>query len=87
MKKRLIIYLLLLLPLAIFAQSVKELQQQQQVLQQQLEETSKMLKQTKKDETATENKLNLLNNDIKTRKKLIGNIQGEINALNGEMGT
>ena len=46
-----------------------------------------MLKQTKKDETATENKLNLLNNDIKTRKKLIGNIQGEINALNGEMGT
>ena len=87
MKKRLIIYLLLLLPLSIFAQSVKELQRQQQVLQQQLEETGKMLKQTKKDETATENKLNLLNNDIKTRKKLIGNIQGEINALNGEMGT
>ena len=87
MKKRLILYLLLLLPLSIFAQSVKELQRQQQVLQQQLEETGKMLKQTKKDETATENKLNLLNNDIKTRKKLIGNIQGEINALNGEMGT
>ena len=46
-----------------------------------------MLKQTKQNETATENKLNLLNNDIKTRKKLIRNIQGEINALNGEMGT
>jgi septal ring factor EnvC (AmiA/AmiB activator) len=69
------------------AQSVKELQKQQRQLQQQLEETAKMLKQTKQSETATENKLNLLNNDIKTRKKLIRNIQGEINALNGEMGT
>ena len=46
-----------------------------------------MLKETQKNETATENKLNLLNNDIKTRKKLIKNIQGEINALNSEMGT
>ena len=71
----------------VVAQSVKELQKQQEELQQQLAETSQMLKQTKQNETATENKLNLLNNDIKTRKKLINNIQGEINALNGEMGT
>ena len=71
----------------VVAQSVKELQKQQEKLQQQLAETSQMLKQTKQNETATENKLNLLNNDIKTRKKLINNIQGEINALNGEMGT
>ena len=76
-----------LLALPISAQNVKDLQRQQQELQEQLAETAKMLKQTKKDETATENKLNLLNNDIKTRKKLIRNIQGEINALNGEMGT
>ncbi len=87
MKIRWITYLLCLLMLPINAQSVKELQRQQEELQQQLAETGKMLKQTKQNETATENKLNLLNNDIKTRKKLIRNIQGEINALNGEMGT
>ena len=87
MKLRFIIYILCLLAMPMAAQSVKELQKQQRQLQQQLEETAKMLKQTKQSETATENKLNLLNNDIKTRKKLIRNIQGEINALNGEMGT
>ena len=52
-----------------------------------LEQTQKMLKQTKQSETATVNKLNLLNNDIKTRKKLIRNIQSEINGLNSEMGS
>lgn len=86
MKRILILHIVLLLALALPAQSVKELQKQQRELQQQLEQTSKMLKQTKKDETATVNKLNLLNNDIQTRKKLIRNIQGEINGLNGEMG-
>lgn len=86
MKRILLLHIVLLLALALPAQSVKELQKQQRELQQQLEQTSKMLKQTKKDETATVNKLNLLNNDIQTRKKLIRNIQGEINGLNGEMG-
>lgn len=87
MKLRIILYILCLLTLPVAAQNVKELQKQQRELQQQLEETAQMLKQTKQNETATENKLNLLNNDIKTRKKLIRNIQSEINALNGEMGT
>ena len=87
MKLRFIICLLVLMAWPLSAQTVKELQKQQRELQQQLEETSKMLKQTKKDETATENKLNLLNNDINIRKKLIRNIQGEINALNSEMST
>ena len=81
-----ILHILLLLALVTPAQSVKELQKQQRELQQQLEETSKMLKQTKQNETATVNKLNLLNNDIQTRKKLIRNIQSEINGLNSEMG-
>ena len=74
MKKIGIIHILLLVALMLPAQSVKELQKQQRELQQQLEETSKMLKQTKQNETATVNKLNLLNNDIKTRKKLINSI-------------
>lgn len=87
MRIRIFIYLLCLLSLPMWGQSVKELQKQQAALQQQLEETSKMLKQTKKNESATENKLNILNNDIKTRKKLISTIQGEISVLNNEMGS
>ena len=87
MKYRIIISLLCLLAMPIVAQNMKDLQKQQRELQQQLEETAKMLKQTKQNETATENKLTLLNNDINTRKKLIRNIQSEINVLNGEMGT
>lgn len=86
MKKIVILHIALLLVFALPAQNVKELQKQQRELQQQLEQTSKMLKQTKQNETATLNKLNLLNNDIKTRKKLIRNIESEIRGLNGEMG-
>ena len=85
MRNILLIGLFCILSMCVYAQSVKDLQQQQAVLQQELAETSKMLKQTKKNESATENKLNLLNNDIKTRKKLIRSIEGEIKALNGEM--
>ena len=87
MKLKSIIYILCLLVLPMTAQNVKELQRQQQELQEQLAETAKMLKQTKQNETVTENKLNILNNDINTRKKLIRNIQSEISTLNGEMGT
>lgn len=85
MKKIVIIHIAFLLAISLSAQSVKELQKQQRELQQQLEQTSHMLKQTKQSETATVNKLNLLNNDIKTRKKLIQNIQNEISGLNIEM--
>ena len=67
MRNILLIGLFCILSTYAYAQSVKDLQQQQAVLQQELAETSKMLKQTKKNESATENKLNLLNNDIKTR--------------------
>lgn len=86
MKKILIIPIALLLAVGLYSQSVKELQKQQRELQQQLEQTSNMLKETKQSETATENKLNLLNKDIQTRKKLIKNIQLEISGLNVEMG-
>ena len=85
MKKIIIIHIAFLLAISMSAQSVKELQKQQRELQQQLEQTSHMLKQTKQSETATVNKLNLLNSDIKTRKKLIQNIQAEISGLNTEM--
>lgn len=86
MKRQVILHIFLLFALVLCAQDVKDLQRQQRELQQQLEQTGKMLKQTKQSETATVNKLNLLNNDIKTRKKLIRTIQSEISGLNNEMG-
>ncbi len=68
-----------------WGESVKELQQKQKKLQAEIEQTNKMLKQTKKDESATLNKLQLLNQNIKTQKKLIHTLDNEITALNREM--
>ncbi len=68
-----------------WGESVKELQRKQKKLQAEIEQTNKMLKQTKKDESATMNKLQLLNQNIKTQKKLIHTLDNEITALNREM--
>lgn len=83
--KRFLIGICILLPLLMSAQSVKELQAEQQKLEQQMKETDQMLSQTKKNEKATQNKLNLLNQDIKTRKKLISSINTEIDVLNRDI--
>lgn len=85
MRIRTILLALCTIALPLAAQSVQELQKKQKALQQQLAQTKEMLQQTKKNETATENKLNLLIADINTRKQLISNIQDEIRALNAEM--
>ena len=53
------------------ADNVKDLQKKQKKLQAEIEQTNKMLKQTKKDETATLNKLELLDKNIKNQKQLI----------------
>ena len=79
----LILSTLMLVPA--WSESVKELQQKQKKLQAEIEQTNKMLKQTKKDESATLNKLQLLNRNIKTQKKLIHTLDSEITALNREM--
>ena len=84
--------LLILLSIFIFqfstclaADSVKDLQNKQKKLQQEIEQTNKMLKQTKKDETATLNKLQLTQQNIKNQKKLIRTLDNEITALDREM--
>ena len=86
MRKLHIILLTFCWCLCLQAQTVKDLQKEQQKLQQELAQTGEMLKQTKKSETATLNKLTLLNQDIRTRKRLIRNINSELTALNNEMG-
>ena len=64
---------------------MKDLQNKQKKLQQEIEQTNKMLKQTKKDETATLNKLQLTQQNIKNQKKLIRTLDNEITALDREM--
>lgn len=84
--KRLLIYICVcLLALNADAESVKNLQKKQQELQKQIENTNKMLNQTKQNETATLNKLQLLNKNIKTQRQLIHTLGNEITALDGEM--
>ena len=68
------------------ADSVKDLQKKQKQLQEDIEHTNKMLKQTKKDETATLNKLNLIGQNIKTQRQLINTLDNEITALDRQMG-
>lgn len=67
------------------ADTVKDLQRQQKKLQEEIEQTNKMLKQTKRDENATMNKLQLLDQNIKNQKKLINTLDREITVLNREM--
>ena len=67
------------------ADSVKDLQKKQKKLQQEIEQTNKMLKQTKNDETATLNKLQLTQQNIKNQKKLIRTLDNEITMLDRQM--
>ena len=67
------------------AESVKDLQKKQKKLQEEIEQTNQMLKQTKRDENATLNKLHLLGQNIKNQKKLINTLDREITALDVEM--
>lgn len=77
-----LIFLLLLLPIwHVAADDINDLQKEQQRIQQQLQQTGEMLKETKKNEKATVNKLNILNSNIRERKRLINNINKEISSL------
>ncbi len=76
---------LVLVSPALAADSVKDLQKKQKKLQAEIEQTNKMLKQTKKDETATLNKLQLTQQNIKNQKILIKTLDNEITALDREM--
>lgn len=76
---------MLLMPSFLCAETVKELQNKQKKLQEEIEQTNQMLTQTKKDENATLNKLQLIGQNIKTQKKLIRTLDSEITALNMEM--
>ncbi len=86
MKKILIYLMILVTPFAI-AQSVSSLQQQQKELEKQIANTNKMLEQTKSNQKTTLNKLELIGQNIKNRRKLISNLNQEISALDQQMNT
>ena len=74
-----------LVALSLAADEVKDLQREQEKIRRELAETEQLLKETKKNETATTNKLTLLNKNIKDRKRLISGINREIQALDHDM--
>lgn len=85
MKRLITILTLALLTISMSAQTVKDLQKQQQQIQAQIKQTNQLLQQTKKNETATVNKLTLLNKNIADRKRLIKSINNEISTLDNDM--
>ena len=85
MRTYLYIFLLWVAVLSTAAQNVNDLQLQQQQIEAELKQTQKMLKETKQNEKATENKLGLINQDIRNRKRLINSINNEISALDRDI--
>lgn len=85
--KRILTYLLIWVASFAMAQSVSSLQQQQKDLEKQIATTNKMLQQTQSNKKVTLNKLELLNQNIKTQRKLISNLNQEITALDQQMNT
>ena len=69
------------------AESVKDLQKKQKKLQREIEQTNKMLKETKREESATLNKLELIGQNIKNQRQLIRTLDSEITALDSEITT
>ena len=85
MKRCFIILAGILLCMSLYADDIRTLQREQERIQKQLRETDDMLKQTQKNEKATVTKLNILNNNIRERKKLIRNINNEISSIDGQI--
>lgn len=73
-----IVFLLLTIAFALPAQTVKDLERQRKQTLRNLENTSKMLDETKKSKQSSLNKLNIISKNIKERKVLIKNISTEI---------
>ncbi len=84
MLKRLVLYLLLM-PLAGFSQTKKELEKKQAQIQKDIEYTNQLLNLTKKSKTNSMNQLVTLNKKISYRHELIGTISSEINVVDKEI--
>ena len=67
------------------AETVAEMQARQRRLQEEIEQTNRILSQTRRDESATLNKLQLIERNIRNQRELIRMLDNEITALDREM--
>jgi len=81
-----IVISLLTVPFTIHAQNVKDLEAQRKRTLQSLENTNKMLNETKHSKRSTLNKLTIIKKNISVRKVLIKNIGTEIGQLDIQIG-
>jgi len=75
----------MLMTMPLCAETVQEMQARQRRLQEEIEQTNRILSQTKKDENATLNKLQLIERNIRNQRELIRILDSEITALDREM--
>ncbi len=71
-------WIVFLIPLLGFTQSISELQKQKEDAAREIEYTSRLLQEAQKNEKSSLTKLNLLNSKIRQRNSLIDAINGEI---------
>lgn len=83
-----VLVMLLLLPLnSVFSQSKKELQKQRDELNSQIELTKKLIRDSEKQQKSTTAQVQMLNEQMALREKLLNNINGDIKQIDGEITT
>ena len=81
-----LVYILLLFATPVFSQqSKKDLEKRKEKIQKEIDFTNKQLQIVTKNKSATKEQLEALQKKIKLREQLIGTINGEINALGGQI--
>ena len=83
MRSFLFLSVLLLLAATVSGQSLDELRKKKQKTNEQIKYTSKLLEESKKNQTKTLNKYNILNKQIELRTNLITGINSEVTVLAG----
>ncbi|HBK30025.1 MAG TPA: hypothetical protein DDZ96_13920 [Porphyromonadaceae bacterium] len=86
MKRLLSLYWMLFLSVALFSQTkqIENLQKQQLILKEEIRNTNKLFLDVKKHTTTILDRINLINKQIESRKKLISTQEQELSALEKE---
>jgi len=71
-------YILILIQVAVYAQSITDLQNKKNQAREEIQLTTRLLDQTQKEEKLSLNKLRLLNSKINQRSTLVSNIKNEV---------
>jgi septal ring factor EnvC (AmiA/AmiB activator) len=79
--------MLLILSLPAFPQTKKELEKKKAAIEKEIENTNKLLNQTKKNKASTLNQVVMLNKKISYRSELIHTVNQQIDEVDDEIGT